>query len=405
MSNKIIYPILIIIFSILVIYAILNKKNNDKLNKGIENFQNTYFEKEKEKIRLNISNNTKITKDFANGTWSTIGTVVNSDYTVTGLMTINVERIIDISNNNAVNISSSSYGSLSIFERDFDINFIMNENLTAVDKTFPAMNLHIKFLNKFNDEKNININQPFYIPETLNAVVTIFIGDAPILKHASYKVYDNKVGAEVYRIIKSNNIFIDKPPPVYDFNAYNVIIDTYKFGANYLSLNFGETNTIIATIIKEKYLDNINFSIQRVFKSPTGVEIKTKNSPPILLNALDRNGRIPSTIVIDPFSNDKSVNSLTTFFEPLATILYFYQLVNVDETYSFKNNNIIMLPSQVMKLQNNANNMFDKIIEGKDINSIQKINNNTYKMFFGVRVGSDLNSQTIINFSDIISKL
>ena len=38
MSNKIIYPILVIIFSILIVYALLNKRKNDKLNNNIERF-------------------------------------------------------------------------------------------------------------------------------------------------------------------------------------------------------------------------------------------------------------------------------------------------------------------------------------------------------------------------------
>ena len=82
MSKKIIYPVLIIIFSILIILAILQNKNNKKLNNGIEKFMNNYLESAEDNLKLNVKNNTSITKDFANGTWTYFGTTVDSKYNV-----------------------------------------------------------------------------------------------------------------------------------------------------------------------------------------------------------------------------------------------------------------------------------------------------------------------------------
>ena len=77
MSTKVIYPILIIIFSILIIFAIINNKNNNKLNIGVENFVNSYLDKRRETLMSNVETNTENTKNIANGNWTYYDTTVD----------------------------------------------------------------------------------------------------------------------------------------------------------------------------------------------------------------------------------------------------------------------------------------------------------------------------------------
>ena len=392
MSNKIIYPILIILFSILFIYAIISNRNINKLNNNIENFKNEYIEAIKDNLEENAVNNNTFSKELANGTWTTMSTEVDSNYNVTNVMEINITDVI--------NGSSDNFGTINFMGSEFNIILALNDNITAVSTSLNVLNIHIKLFNKFTEENNININKPFYIPDTPNAIVTIFISDFMVFKYASYKVYDNKVGAEVYRIIKAKDYIIEQPPPVYDFKTYNVLIGNYMFPQNYITAKFGTTNTSIYNKIMSDYSQNIKFSIQRVFSSPTGNEIITRNSEPILLNCI-YNDQIPTTINIVSFSEDKTANSLVSFFKPKATLLYFYKLINLNTTYGYGNNNLNSVTDNVFNLQNNSSNMYKPIIQYNTLNTVQQVNTNTYQMTLVRSIKCDLDNPISINFSEV----
>lgn len=396
MSSKIIYPILIILFSILFIYAIISNRNINKLNNNIENFKNGYLEKLKDDLDKNTINNNTFSKDLANGDWTTMSTEVDSNYNVTNLMKINITNVIDG--------SSDNFGTINFMGSDFNIMLALNDNITAVSKALNVLNIHIKLFNKFTEENNININTPFYIPDTPNAIVSIFISDFLVFKYASYKVYNNKVGAEVYRIIKAKDYIVEQPPPIYDFKTYNVLIGNYVLSQNYITVKFGTTNTSIYNKIITEYSQNIKFSIQRVFESPTGNEIITKNSKPILLNCI-YNDQIPTEINIVPFSDDKTSNSLISFFKPKATILYFYKLVNLNTTYGYGNDKLNSVTNNVFNLQNNSTNMYSPIIQYNTLNTVQQVNTSTYQMTFVKNIKSDLDNPTSINFSELYGLL
>ena len=146
MSNKFIYPILIIIFSILIIYFILVNKKNTKLNNNIEKFSNSL-------LKGNMEHNTQFTKELVAGTWTSMDTTVNSDYTVTNLLTINPNQFYD-SCNQSTNIGSiiQDTGNTSTqncsYEYDpvYYITFILNENIVAVPGRNTSYNLHINSL-------------------------------------------------------------------------------------------------------------------------------------------------------------------------------------------------------------------------------------------------------------------
>ena len=217
MSNKFIYPILIIIFSVLIIYAILNGRNNQRLNNNIEKFINSppVLDGESQDLSFNIQNNTNITLKFANGNWTTPYTNFNkfpiyrcgyenewacccnyesSDqstcynptaYWCTDYMTITITDTMEKSPN------SASYG--TIFNpngrRDiYNITYILNETITGVLQNNSNNHIQIKFLNRYNGETYGNLTNA---RDTFTSVVTIFAGDSIILKYESFKLIEN----------------------------------------------------------------------------------------------------------------------------------------------------------------------------------------------------------------------
>ena len=117
----------------------------------------------------------------------------------------------------------------------------------------------------------------------------------------------------------------------------------------------------ILNTIKNNYFGHIRFAIQRVFQSPTGNEIITHLSPPISLPAI-QGTNIPLSIKIVDVNDDKKVNKLESFFEPVATIVYFYKYQIVNTKYGYKNNMPIIADSSLLKFRNGGNSMFNSKI-------------------------------------------
>ena len=397
-KNNILYPILIIIFSLLIVYFIMKNKYDKKLTENIEKFENNYIKNNKDQLLKNVLNNSKFTKENANGTWTTIGTTVDSNYNATNLMNINIDKIIS---DNDVNINN--FGTISFLDINFNISYVLNENIIAISPDIPLLNIHIKLVNNFTDE-NKNISKDFYKTDTPMAIISIYMNDFLIYKYISYKIFNNKVGAELYRVIKSGDFIIDKPPQLYDFKTYDILINDYKYSDNYIKFNFGINDKDKLNLIKEKYNSSIKFSIQRVFSSPTGNEIVTRISEPILLNAINNNN-IPKEIEISSFNKDKEANKLINFFKPKYTNLYVYKFTENNVKYDFGDTNPTYASTKILNLKNNADKMFNSVIEYNNLNSVQKISTNTYKKILIKQVNSDLNTPTIINFSDVCNRL
>jgi len=421
MTNKIVYPLLIIIFSILIIYAIINYKNNNKLNSFIESYQNNSFNNN---FKLDIYDNTFISVDFANGTWTIPESIVYDNFTITNLMTININNDAAIKNSsNYTNTNTYdgfkqnifNFGTIDYNGEAFKINYVLNENIIAISTVNKMKNMHIKIYNKFTNEDNILINQPYYTSETLKAVVSIFNNNLLMTKFASYKVYNGKVGGEVYRIIKSKDIYLDQAPPLFDYKTYDVLMTNYKYPVNCVTPNFGTSNsTGISAVISAFPSGQMLYSIQRVFYSPTGNNITTKASEPSYISVLSgtgNNSQIPISLQVCPFKQDQDVNSLEKFFSPNGTILYIYKLTSKNSSYNYSNSNNLNFPLSSLNLQNNANNMYgpnSEYLSINDLSTVQIVDKNTYTM---IKVGiyspdpgnNNLESPTTIPFKDIIS--
>ena len=231
MSEKIIYPCLIIIFSILIIYFILTNKNNIKLKNNIENFS-VY---EEEPLKYNIKNNNIITNKLADGEWTSFNSTVDSDYNVDKLMTIDTR-----------NKQIKMGGIIG------NITLITDLNITAQWIMIDKFNIHINFGDK-DIQKKLH-----YKTDNPVCIVSVFLNDLLMYKYASYKVYNKKVDKQLYNIIKSQDIFIDQPPPIYDYPTYNTILNNYKFADNYLYMVGSGSSTMLNTINKD-YFNNIKF--------------------------------------------------------------------------------------------------------------------------------------------------
>lgn len=364
MCNKIIYPTLIIIFSILVIYAIINRWNNDKLNKSIESFMNNPILNPD--VQLNLQNNKGVTAKLASGNWTFPNyTVVDGNYNASNFMVIEASPY---SFNN-------TYGTITIDKDVYNITFLLNTNLIAVDNT--SNSLHIKFNNIFINEESDDL---FTDTGAMNCTVTYYINNVITSKFYSYKINQNPVSSQLYTIINTNNYDAQDAPEVYDLESYSVIINNYTYSPNYIQLTYGGyINQTAYNKLTTYYIDGIQFAIQRVFKSPTGNKITTALSNPIILPAL-QNNNIPNTLTISSFQDDMNANSLKTFFQPYATVLYFYKIINVSVTYGYNNNNMKKVSSSSFKLKNNATNMYASNVSFNKLNTVSEINTSNFEL-------------------------
>lgn len=403
MSNKFIYPILIIIFSILIIYFILINIKNKKLNNNIEKFVS---DNSMSSLLIdNMASNTQFTKELVSGSWLSMDSTVNNDMTVNNLFYIypngfyddcnytdHIGAIIQGIDNNSYEYCAYEYNPV------YYITFILNENIVAIPGRNTSYNLHIKFYNNFNDKDLKGLKTPYSKFDNIVAVISVFSGSTLLHKYVSYKIFNNKVDDELSSIIKSRDIFLNDPPPDYDFKTYNVLVGKYNYPTNYMSITFGTTNSSILNIINTKYFGTIQFSIQRVYSSPTNNEIITRSSPAVSLSVIQANN-IPTSIIVLPFKDDQTTNNLEHLFQPKATILYFYKLTSVDTQFNYANPNLITTPSSVFQLQNNANNMYSTSVTYNNLNTVQQINNNIYEMTLVQRTNSTLLESTTFDFS------
>jgi hypothetical protein len=404
MTTKILYPILVIIFSLLVIYGILVIRKNNILNNKLENFINFYQNIEKFDSLDGSTLNAQTLNDIVNGNWTTLETVGDDNCNLTNLMEIkSTSASAEDQNGN----KAGTFGTISLNNDTFTITYISLENLTARSNSKKSVTITINFNIQLQNQINIaKINQPFFNPDQYNGDLGIYIDSKLINKYAIYKVNGKTANSDLCRIVKSQNVLVEQPPPVYDFATYNVLVNNYIYASNYISVNDWIINNDILNIINTKYFGNIKFSIQRIFYSPTGAdnEIITPASIPIVLNCV-QNGQIPNNLIITSFSQDQEANSLKAFFKPKGTRLLFYKLTDIKPTYQYGNINSLSTPITALQLQNNSNSLFSQNILFPDVNSVQLLNTNNYKGTFIKSVASDLTSQTMIKFSEIFSLL
>lgn len=407
--NKIVYPFLIIIFSILFIFGILRMRKTYILENNLEKYINyaTSFNSKINEHFIDQSINDSVSVDYIkevlNGNWSTFNSTCDSSGNISNKMNIQLNKLSTDNNlvNNSEGLSSTKLGTIQINDAEYNIIYASISNLTARAINNKSLNLSIVFNNKMGNNTTANI--PFNNPDTFNGVMSIYNDSTLIYKFSIYKINaDGIAPPDLCRIIQSKNILIDQPPPIYDFITYNIILNEYKFPKNYLSIVDWTINTDILNIIQQKYSGQIQFAIQRVFYSPASknAEIISYISDPIILNCIDNN-QIPNTLTVVPFESDKNINEIESFFVPKATIIYFFKFKNTDVTYGYKDEKLIEKPRELMNFRNDANVLMKNTFKFNNLNTVQLINTNNYEVTYMSRANSNYETSTIFNFADI----
>jgi hypothetical protein len=403
MSRDVTIPLFIILFCLIFIYGILKLKHNNKLMIAFENFVNNK-NNNKNIIKDNYYKNILFTSEVAKGTWTSFNTTADDNYNVNNLTNINI---------NTTNINTNQL--LSINNNNIDLGTILTyvpDNLNEPTE-FKITNILNGIIIGVNNDENYSIqinlfdikqNNEYNKTKTEQAIISLYSQDILLKKYLSYKVYNNKVGGELYKIIVANDYDVDKPPKIYNFDTYNRIVNSYVFPEKYINFTFGQTNTNIQNILENTYSGVINFSIKRVFMSPDGNTFSTKMSEPIKLNAIF-NGQIPEFIEIVPFENDNKLNNFNGIYKPYQTILYFYKFTNIVSTYEYKNPQMNQRNKSVFKLQNNADNIFNNTVQFNNLNTVTQYNNYNFDITIAATVNSDYNNSTIIPFSTIFELL
>jgi hypothetical protein len=400
---KILYPIIIIIFSILFIYAILKDKENRRFNNKVENFLN----KSLTNLKNNALSNLTFTRDFLNGNWTSLTTTVDSNYNVKNTWSININKSIEDVSSNGI------YGYININETKYNIKFISNENIIGIienDESNKNASINIKIINMFNKNDDKFLNNLTYKNNIPKCIISQFIGDLLIYQYIAYKIYNNKVGSELYKIILSGDYYVAQNPPIYDYIAYNKLINNYEYPENYIKIenydypnDSSDYNKIINNL-KDKYSNTLKFCIQRVFHSPTGADIVTKLSKAINIKMVN-SGKLPSKLKIVSFKDDKEKNNLKSFFKPKSTIIYCYIFSNTDENYDYSKKKI-SIPVPLLKLsdKNNSTNMYSHLgVSFDDVLSVEKVVTKNYTLSYVCTKNSDLENPTFFDLSDLNS--
>jgi len=396
MSQNIFLPIFIIIISFLVIYGIINNRNVDSLNKNIENFISNV---EKNKYLLeNIDNFPLVTSSFANGKWTTPWIYCNTNCDCSDYMNINIKE-----NSQLVGIKKGHvYGQRNRETDTYNIIYILNKNMVGVDPNNKNKNVHLLFNNIYtNKNPSDKYNSVKY------CIVTQLLNNNILYKWQSFWYDKICQGDFLYNIIQNSTLTLisNDPGEVYDLSTYNKIVGDYKYPSNYLKVDYGISNQDILNKINTNYTNGIKFAIQRVFKSPTGSEIITKLSNPILIKGT-KNGTIPNNIIISSFEKDKDVNNLKNFFAPLKTIVYFYKLQDTQVSYNYADENLVTVPSSSFSLNNNATNMYQQNVQYNNLNTVEQLNNSQYKiLLIGKYHASNLNKSLKIPFRQLYNIL
>jgi len=414
--NNLIYPFLIIIFSILFIFGILRIRKMNTLENNLDtfiNYNSTYNSNNFKEHFIDESINNSYSNDYIktvlNGKWTTINSSCDSNGNVSKTMTVSIENLS--TNNLELNSTSGDYsttsniGKIQIDSVDYDIKYASIDNLTARSINMKSLSLSILFNNRMGDDDKTE--KPLNDPNTFNGVMSIYMDNNLVYKYAIYKINDDGIAtSDLCRIIQSKNIMIDQPPPIYDFKTYNIIINEYKFPSNYLSISNWTTNTDIVNVIQRKYAGQIQFAIQRVFNSPASknADIISYLSDPVILNCVD-GSQIPKTLTVTPFENDKNINQLESFFVPKATILHFFKFKDTDVTYEYKDADLLEKSITSMNFKNGGDASMKNTVKFNNINTVQLVNTNNYIVTYIATVDSNYESSTNFDFSQIYALL
>lgn len=384
------YPILIIVFSVLFFFCLIyhNRRNilNNQFNEIYEHYSNKFNYK------------------LYNGKWTSYNSTLKSDNSIT--YPIQIKML-----NEPVNIiykqkTLKSIGTLLYDSNNYNIfnsselPLYQNDILQCVNNESDIY-IIIKLLNKIEDNESnvVNITDS----NNLIAVFTILSDNNVINQFISYKLYDDIVPNNALEIIKSGKHILQNFKNPINTELMNHLMNDYKYPSNNLIFfTYGIENSKIYDILKNNYNGILQFSIQRVFQIKNKNNIIndnfiTKQSMKIKLNAINNNS-IPKQIVIASLLEESTLNKFDENIVPIATILYFYKLEEQNNMFSY-NDPDKQASITDFKLKNNANNMYKSDIIYNDLLSVRKNVSSIYTMTYINKFSNDLKNDLFIDFS------
>lgn len=315
---------------------------------------------------LNLQTNSIFTKKLANGLWTCEDTIIQNKQ-VKNLMTINIEEAQSLENKGTIEFPNQNY----------DINYIGNLFISAIDNKNSNQYITITFDWKDKDENN---------KEMISCVVRLYDGNKVLKTYQSYKIFDvNKIGGKLSRIILSKHYYdYDSIKEKYDTETYDKYINRYKYPNQAFKVIYGGNNQNqfqnFKTLLKDDYKNKIILYYQRVYQTIGSETLTTKLSKPYELKIINNQGNIFSKIVLSNAKKEENITGIKekSAYPLLKTKIYLYKINRKTTKYNFDKENTVNRND--FDLKNNATKIFseNKVIV-PDVQKIKKTNTYYYQ--------------------------
>lgn len=325
--------IFILIIIVLFIYGLLFKMKNNQIIYSIENFKQS-----KKKFKNKID-----------GEWTSDNTrIINSnskDYLISNTITIDTKDNIIKYKNNKIPITN-----------------ITNNIISAQNKEF---NIYININNKYHNKKILNNDYKIASFYDFNKKKGFYI-----FKLNRY----GKISNKVKYIIENNLIQLSMPGLSY---SKNNIVSIINFRYNLKNIFFDYININNQNVwdkksiklIKDKYLNQLNFKIINVFKFSNG-QYKFSSISPEKKLLFEKNEDVPFKLVYN-INDDLKENKLIENFNKIITFMFIYK--NTGETVGKPNVGKIMIDSKdELKLKNEMDYYFNGQIGIPDLKNVSQ---------------------------------
>jgi len=440
MINKFIIPLLVIIFSLLVIYYILDKRNKkyfiekfmpiiiknstdqtiiinseDNIENQEEEYEDYDEDNDEDDYNTDDDDNTdddnndydeNFSKKNINENFVAGPLVQNSPnnelpyiiYSLKGTWTNNNSIVQNnkIYNTTTVNISDEKnpivkfkFKNKKIKTKIYQVTGVKDNSIICKSKD----NSNILYIRLLNDKEDVKIYKNTLVQYNGQKCLFSFYyptSNKPFSRYISYQILKQPVDSNLLNIVRGKDWIVDFVKEPYDFKTYNIIVGNYKFPKKIMKITYNKKNNNnnknMFKVIKEKYPKGITLYLKRIYVSPNGKnkEIKTHISKPfkILIKSEDK---IPEMIKIIDFNADKKINSKGKYifnksnkFVPKCTYVYIEQFYHMKD--EFKKIPTKKVNKREFILNKNAKNIFKDNIEFINLNKLIKNLTYDYKM-------------------------
>jgi hypothetical protein len=387
-KNNIFIPILIILFSILIIVGLFQLRKKQKIDRIFESFTSKIRQPLLNNVKqTELTTNTQFSAKYMTGYWTKPDTSLDSKDKPKNLC------YIDVENNKITN----SYKGL-----DYKIISFTNLHIVAVPiHKHHNLTLSIDATNVYTNPTENSMNSKINIPF---CIFSISRNDKVIVPpYYSYRVPSGKIRHQLKNIITSKNYKVIESQPLINMSAYNTILNNYKYANNLIRTVMDtpiSNNQKIYNKLNKQYNGIVSFKIQRTFHSPMGGEFTSPFSRRIDLDAYNKTNII-TKLVISPVDDDFKASNIKGKYQPKSTTIYFYKIINTNISYSYTNNSIAT-NKDPFELKNGGDSMYYNNIHFPDLNSVQKKNTSTFNIIKFKTIYNNKSSDSIsVPFSDL----